>query len=103
MSDLRTGAAPPGFRGAQVRREGRIHAGGVEQDVVFLHADPNLNDEIDAAYRTKYRRHGAIYINMMVSREARSATIKLALRSAGSEFSPGCEEGDHNAEMQAPK
>ena len=66
------------FRGVQVRHEGRIMAGGLEKDVVFLDADPNLNDEIDAAYRTKYRRHGATYVNMMVSPQARSATIKLA-------------------------
>jgi hypothetical protein len=71
------------FRGAQLRHEGRISTDGVKKDVVFLDADPNLNDEIDNAYRTKYRRHGAQYINMMVSPEARSATIKLAPRSAG--------------------
>lgn len=72
------------FRGAQLRHEGRISADGVKKDVIFLDADPNLNDEIDNAYRTKYRRHGAQYVNMMVSPEARSATIKLAPRSAGS-------------------
>ena len=42
------------------------------------------NGEIDAAYRTKYRRHGATYVNMMVSPEARSTTIKLTPRSASS-------------------
>lgn len=72
------------FRGIQVRREGRIRAGGVEKDAVFLDADANLNDEIDAAYRTKYRRQGATYVNMMVSPKARSATIKLAPRIASS-------------------
>jgi hypothetical protein len=72
------------FRDSQLRREGRIQAGGVEKDVRFMDADTTLNDEIDTAYRTKYRRHGAQYVNMMVSPEARSATIKLAPRSAGS-------------------
>jgi hypothetical protein len=67
-------------RAAQERHEGRIRAGGVEKDVTFLDADPKLDNEIDAAYRTKYRRHGAQYVNMMVSPEARSATIKLAPR-----------------------
>jgi hypothetical protein len=67
-----------------VRHEGRIRAGGVEKDVIFMDADPHLNDEIDATYRRKYRRHGATYVNMMVSPEARSATIKLAPRSASS-------------------
>jgi hypothetical protein len=73
------------FRGSQVRREGRIQAGGIEKDVVFLDA-PNVSNEIDAAYRTKYRRHGATYVNMMLSPEARSATIKLAPRSPDSAF-----------------
>jgi hypothetical protein len=47
------------FRGVAVRHEGRISAGGVEKDVIFLDADINLNDQIDAAYRAKYRRQGA--------------------------------------------
>ena len=67
------------FRGSRVRRDGRIRAACIETDVTFLDADPKLNDEIDAAYRTKYRRQGAQYVKMMVSGEARSATIKLAL------------------------
>ena len=49
--------------------------------MTVVEADPNINDEIDAAYRTKYRRHGATYVNMMVSSEARSTTIKLLPRS----------------------
>jgi hypothetical protein len=43
-------------------------------------ADPALNDEIDAAYRTKYRRYGARYVDPMVAPEARSTTIKLVPR-----------------------
>jgi len=72
------------FRSAQAPHEGRVQAGGVEQDVIFVDADPKLNDEIDGAYRTKYHRHGATYVNMMVSFDARSATIKLAPRSTSS-------------------
>jgi hypothetical protein len=67
-----------------VRHEGRILADGVEKDVSLVEADPKLNDEIDAAYRTKYSHHGAQYVNMMVSAKARSATPKLDPRSAGS-------------------
>jgi hypothetical protein len=68
------------YRAAQARREGRIEAGGVEKDVAFADADPALNDQIDAAYRTKYRRHGAQYVDAMVTPEARSTTIKLVPR-----------------------
>jgi hypothetical protein len=70
------------FRGTQVRHEGHIRAGGVEKDVTFVEeSDPNINDQIDAAYRTKYRRYAASIINTVVSSEARSATIKLVPRS----------------------
>jgi hypothetical protein len=68
------------FRGTQVRHEGHITAGGVEKDVVFQDADHTLDDEIDAVYRSKYRRYGAQYVNLVVSPEARSTTIKLAPR-----------------------
>jgi hypothetical protein len=68
------------FRGSQIRGEGRIRAAGVEKDVTFLDADPKLNNEIDAAYRTKYRRHGAQYVNMMLSPEALSSSLKVLPR-----------------------
>jgi hypothetical protein len=65
------------YRGVQARHEGRIRAGGIEKDVAFQDADPKLDREIDAAYRSKYHRHGAQYVDMMLSPEARAATIKL--------------------------
>ena len=65
------------FRGAQVRHDGRIWAGGVEKDVTFVDADHDIDDQIDAAYRTKYRRYAASIISHIVSPEARSTTIKL--------------------------
>ncbi len=69
------------FRGTQARHEGHIQAGSVDKDVTFVNADPDINDEIDAAYRTKYRRYAASIISHIVSPEARSATIKLVPRS----------------------
>ena len=78
------GRNSPWFRGTQVRHEGHIQAGGVDKDVTFVDADPDLNDQIDAAYRTKYRRYAASIISSTVSPEARSATIKLAPRQTNS-------------------
>jgi len=69
------------FRGTQVRHEGRIWAGGIQKDVTFVDADHDIDDELDAAYRTKYRRYAASIISHIVSPEARSATIKLVPRS----------------------
>jgi hypothetical protein len=42
-----------------MRHEGHIQAGGVTKDVTFVDADPDINDQIDAACRTKYRRYAA--------------------------------------------
>ena len=73
------------FRGTQVRHEGHIRAGGVDKDVTFVEeAGPDINDQIDAAYRTKYRRYAASIINSVLSPQARSATIKLVPRSTSS-------------------
>jgi hypothetical protein len=68
------------FRGAQVRHEGHIRAGGVEKDVTFVDADHDSDDALDAAYRTKYRRYAARIIDSIVSSQARAATIKLVPR-----------------------
>jgi hypothetical protein len=74
----RTGAW---FRGTQARHEGRISAGGVKKDVTFVEeTDPDLNGQIDAGYRNKYRRYAASIIGSVVSPEARAATIKLVPR-----------------------
>lgn len=72
------------FRGTQVCHEGHIQAGGVDKDVTFVEESaPDINDQIDAVYRTKYRHYGAQYIDPMVAPDARSATIKLVPRSTG--------------------
>jgi hypothetical protein len=69
------------FRNAQAHHEGHIRAGGVEKDVIFAEeTDPGINDLIDAAYRTKYRRYEARYVDPMVAPIARAATIKLVPR-----------------------
>jgi hypothetical protein len=72
------------FRGAQVRHEGRIWAGGVVKDVSLeAESDPAVNDQIDDAYRTKYR-HLPQYVAPMLTAEVRATTLKLAPRSTGS-------------------
>jgi len=69
------------LRGIQARHEGHIRAGGVEKDVTFVEeTDPGINDQIDAAYREKYRRY-ASYVPPKISSEARATTLKLVPRS----------------------
>ena len=69
------------FRGVLERHEGHIQAGGIDKDVTFVEeAAPGLNDQIDAAYHTKYHRRYPASVSDINSPEARSATIKLVPR-----------------------
>ena len=68
------------FRGTQVRHEGHIQAGGVGKEVTFVDAAHNLDDELDAAYRSKYRRYDASIVNTVLSPQAQATTIKLVPR-----------------------
>jgi hypothetical protein len=73
------------FRGVMTRHEGHVEAGGVNKDVTFVEvdADDAINNPIDAAYRTKYRRYAASIINSTLTPKAHSATIKLVPRPTG--------------------
>ncbi len=67
------------FRGAQVRDEAHIEAGGVDKDVLLIETG-DMNDEIDAAYRAKYHRYAESIVGSIVSPQARAATLKLVPR-----------------------
>jgi hypothetical protein len=70
------------FRGTHTRHEGHIRAGGVDKDVTFVEeADPEINNQIDTAYLTKYRRYPQ-YVKPMVTPAVRAATIKLVPRAS---------------------
>ena len=68
------------FRGVQETHEGRIRAGAVQQDVTFVEPDGDVNDEIDTAYRAKYRRYAGNILNSVLTPEARAGTLKLVPR-----------------------
>lgn len=76
------GRSGPWFRGAQERHEGYIRAGGVHHDVTFVDADHGTDDEVDAAYRAKYRRYAGRILDSVLTPEARSSTLKLVPRTA---------------------
>jgi hypothetical protein len=67
------------FRGAQTRHEAHIRAGGVDKDVNLVETG-DVNDDLDAAYRTKYGRYAAYIIDPIMSPEARAATLELVPR-----------------------
>ncbi|MBI1277714.1 MAG: DUF2255 family protein [Anaerolineaceae bacterium] len=70
------------FSGTQDQHQGHIEAGGVKKDVSFVDVDSaaDLSSQIDAAYRTKYKRYAANIVNSTLSPKAQSATIKLVPR-----------------------
>jgi hypothetical protein len=68
------------FRGAEDRHEGHIHAGGVDKDVRFVEAGDDVNDEIEAAYRTKYRHYDASVVDPLFTPRAKAATLELVPR-----------------------
>jgi hypothetical protein len=68
------------FRGTEERHEGRTWAGGVQNDVTFVEANHDVDDEVDAAYRAKYSRYAGRILDSVLTNEARSSTIKLVPR-----------------------
>jgi hypothetical protein len=68
------------FRGVETHYKGHVRAGGVDKDVTFVEETASdINDQIDAAYTTKYRRYANI-AKSMTTPLVRAATIKLVPR-----------------------
>lgn len=65
------------YRFTQIRHEGHVSSGEVERDVTFVDAT-DLNDEIDSAYRAKYRRYARNIVDAVTTTQARRTTLKLA-------------------------
>lgn len=68
------------FRWTQVRHAGQIKTGSLEKDVSFEEGDPTIYDQVDAAYRSKYRRYAKYIVNSVLTPHARTAAIKLVPR-----------------------
>ena len=65
------------YRTVKETHEGRLSGGSVARDVGFVAADPALNDEVDAAYRSKYRRYAGRILNSCLTPSARSTTLRI--------------------------
>jgi hypothetical protein len=74
------------YQAAVRQRAGRIIAVGITKEVTFEPMDgegnERLNDRIDDAYRAKYR--GSPYLNAMIGKRARSATVRILPHDANS-------------------
>ncbi len=66
------------YQAAVRQKGGRIIAAGTTKEVTFESEDGAINDLIDDAYRAKY--HGSAYLNAMIGKRARSATVKILPR-----------------------
>lgn len=66
------------YQAAVRQKAGRIIAAGMTKEVVFETVDGPINDRIDDAYRVKYK--GSAYLNPMIGKRARTATIKIVPR-----------------------
>lgn len=75
------GRAGAWYRGTQVRHIGHIQAGGIGKDVTFVEeADTEINNQVDASYRAKYRRYSANIVGSVLTQGARASTLKLMPR-----------------------
>src|SRR5262245_45630921 len=66
------------YRAALRQKVGRITAAGMAREVGFEPVEGPVNDEIDDAYRAKYK--GSPYLAPMIGARARSATVKVMPR-----------------------
>jgi hypothetical protein len=73
------GAGSGWHRVARTSREARIRAGDVEKDATIEDAVAAVNDQVDAAYRSKYGRYPSI-VDSVTDAEHRSTTLRLVPR-----------------------
>lgn len=70
----------PWYRRAVASRAGRISAGGLERDVTFADAAPDVHEDVDAAYHAKYDRYGPRIVGSVVGPAVRDVTLRLVPR-----------------------
>ena len=74
------GSDNPWYRRATASGAGRIRAGGIEQDVAFGQASPEVQNDIDAAYHAKYDRYGPRIVGSVTGPDAHRVTVRLVPR-----------------------
>lgn len=74
------GSASRWYRAAMAQRAGRITAAAMTKEVAFEPVEGPINDQIDDAYRAKYK--GSPYLNPMIGPRPRAATVKIIPRDS---------------------
>ena len=72
------GSSSRWYKAAMTRSAGRITAVGLTKETNFEAVAGPLNDQIDDAYRAKYK--GSPYLQSMIGSRARAATVKITPR-----------------------
>ena len=67
----------PWYRRAAASSACRIRAGGIERDVSFAQASPEVQGDIDAAYHAKYDRYGPRIVGSVIGPDAYQVTVRL--------------------------
>lgn len=65
------------FRRAIAAGKARFRMAGTERDVVITEPMSGLEAQLNDTYRSKYRRYGARFVDMMVAEPAVAATVQL--------------------------
>jgi len=73
------GTASRWYLAASKQKVGQITAAGKTTDVTFEQVAGEVNDRIDAAYRTKYA--SSPYLKPMIGDRARAATVRISPRA----------------------
>jgi hypothetical protein len=68
------------YRAIQESHQGRLSAGRLGKDVKFEAADASVNDEVDAAYLSKYRRYAGRILDSCLTPAASSTTLRVVPR-----------------------
>lgn len=71
----------PWYRRALSSGTGRIRASGIERDVSFGQATPEVQGDIDAAYHAKYDRYGSRIVGSVTGPGAHGVTVRLVPQS----------------------
>jgi len=66
------------YKAAMRQKAGRIKAAGITRDVTFEPVDGQINDQVDDAYRAKYRK--SPYLEPMIASQARAVTVRIMPR-----------------------
>lgn len=67
------------YRAAMKQGAGRVTVAGMTKEVSFEPAGESIADQIDEAYRAKYK--GSPYLQSMIGQRSRAATVRILPRT----------------------